>query len=184
MVRYQVGHCRSFRRQVLVRGAGRSRGPLGENNMTISASRQRELLNAQSAIAKKVFEVVPMQEAWTSQSIAGALQQQTRSSIQFRTLQGCLNTLKEAGLISEPRTGFFQQVAPREVLKQMTTKPEYDAPRKSSGAVELLRELADHARVFALDIEAVADVIAEERNSNAEATNKLAQLQAILKSLA
>lgn len=152
--------------------------------MTISAGRQHELLNAQSAIAKKVFEVVPIQEAWTSQEVAGALQHQTRSSIQFRTLQGCLNTLKEAGLVSEPKPGHFQQVAPREVLKQMATKQDYEPARKSSGAVELLRELADSARVLALDIDAAADVVAEEKTSNAEATTKLAQLQAILKSLA
>lgn len=126
-----------------------------------------------------------MQEAWTASAISYAMQQQTRASIQFRTLQGCLNTLKEAGLVSEPMQGCFQQVTPREKLKAMPQKHEHETPtpRTQPGAVELLRELADRARALALDIDAAADVVGEERAGNDEAARKLQTLQSILKNL-
>jgi hypothetical protein len=152
--------------------------------MTISMSRQQEMLRAQSVIARKVFEYVPMQEAWTAQAISHAMTQQTRASIQFRRLQGCLNTLKEAGLVSEPMQGCFQQITPREKIKAMPQRDETPTPRTQPGAVELLRELADRARALALDIDAAADVVGEERVSNDEAARKLQTLQSILKSLA
>jgi hypothetical protein len=149
--------------------------------MTISAARHGELLNAQSAIARKVFEVVPIQQAWTSQAIGGALQQQTRSSMQFRTLEGCLNTLKDAGLIYEPTPGHFQRVTPRETLRAVP-KTE-DEPPRVVGAVELLNELAARARMLADDLDAAASVIAEEQANNVDSARKLQQLQTILKSL-
>ena len=151
--------------------------------MTISAARHTELLSAQSAIARKVFDVVPIQEAWTAQQIGGALQQQTRSSLHFRTLEGCLNTLKEAGLIEEPRRAYFRRIMPREPLKAVPmTKPE-ETPAQM-GAVELLTDIAARARRLADDIEAAAEVIVEQSQSNEEALKKLTQLQSILKSLA
>jgi hypothetical protein len=152
--------------------------------MTISAAKHTEILSAQTAIARKVFEVVPIQDAWTSQQIGGALTQQTRSSIQFRTLEGCLNTLKDAGLIYELTRGRFQRVTPRETLKAvpMTTKPEV-IEAAQPGAVEVLNELAARARRLAEDIEAAAEMIVEQSHDNEQALHKLNQLQAILKSL-
>jgi hypothetical protein len=78
--------------------------------MALSIARQRVLLSSQTAVAKKVFELVPIQEAWTAQEIQGALQRATRSSMDFRLLGGCLNTLKEAGLVAEPKPGHFERV--------------------------------------------------------------------------
>lgn len=154
--------------------------------MTISDAKHKELLAAQSAIARKVFEVVPIQQAWTSQAIGGALQQQTRASIQFRTLEGCLNTLLEAGLICEPKKGLFQRVTPRGTLQRVAIMPPKlnDEPPREVGAVELLTELADRARKLGADIEAAAAVIADEAASNEEAARKLAQLQSIFKGFA
>lgn len=151
--------------------------------MAFTVARQKELLNAQSAIARKVFEVVPIQDAWTNQAIASALQQQTRSSIQFRTLEGCMRALREAGLVTEPKSGHYQQVMPRESYKAMKTEPEIELVSAPTSAVEMLRELAARARSLSLDIAAAADVVGEELANNNEGLRKLQQLQSILKSM-
>lgn len=71
----------------------------------MTPARQQQLLEGQSATARKVFDQVPIQEPWSSQQIhyhvGGDL---TRT-------QGCLRSLKEQGLIKEVSRMRFQRTA-------------------------------------------------------------------------
>jgi hypothetical protein len=138
-------------------------------------------------VAKKIFEVVPIQEAWPANQIQGALQQVTRSTMDFTILKGCLNTLKAAGLVREPRAGHFQRMQPKDpptpIRKDMTEIHHIDEYRKPPGVVEILNELAGRARTLAADLDAAAAMIAEEAEKNAADLHKLAQLQAAFRSL-
>lgn len=156
--------------------------------MALSIARQRVLLSSQTAVAKKVFELVPIQEAWSAQQIQGALQRATRSSLDFRLLGGCLNTLKDAGLVAEPRPGYFERVKLREAITTMGKAFEPLAPivisaTKPPASVEMLTELASRARKLADDLDAAATAINEEHEQNATSLKTLAQLQGLLKSL-
>jgi hypothetical protein len=159
--------------------------------MTISTARHQVLLHEQSSVAQKVFEAVPMQEVWSSQQIHGALQRTTRSTMDFKILQGCLNTLKEAGLVHEPKTGCFERVKQREPVVQSNVVPAKVSPINAnpingsrSAAAEVLYELSNRARNLSLDLAAAASMIDDEIEENAESAQKLSQLQSILKGLA
>lgn len=152
--------------------------------MSLSSTRQEFLLRGQHAIARKVFELVPIQDAWDSKQIQAALQRTTRCSMDFRTLQGCLRALRESGLISE-RNGLFQRTTVRKAMAATTHMNGTDpAAQQPTSALELLTELSERARQLAADIDAAAAVIAEEAAQNDESLRKLAQLQSLLKSLA
>lgn len=154
--------------------------------MSLSIARQRVLVSNQTAVAKKVFELVPIQEAWTAQQIQGALQRTTRSTLDFRLLGGCLNTLKEAGLVAEPQPGHFERVKLREAItvpgKTFEPLVPLDITKQATSA-DLLIELADRARKLANDLEAAASVIREENETNAASLEKLVQLKALFKQL-
>jgi hypothetical protein len=167
--------------------------------MTISTARHQVLLHEQSSVAQKVFEAVPMQEVWSSQQIHGALQRTTRSTMDYKILQGCLNTLKEAGLVHEPKAGCFERVKQRPQTYVHTLKeagldhiPRDPMPTASvspingsrSAAAEVLYELSNRARNLSLDLAAAASMIDDEIEENAESAQKLSQLQSILKGLA
>ncbi|MFM0243797.1 hypothetical protein [Paraburkholderia sediminicola] len=120
----------------------------------------------------------------------------------FKILQGCINSLKDSALIRETSRGMFQRVEvkekleepmPRTELAKSTIAPITDrtlatAPTKTP--IEILSEIS--ARVVALngelkkiasDIETAAIVIEEGMAENEENLGKLKQLQSILKSL-
>ncbi|MDR6447464.1 hypothetical protein J2794_003580 [Paraburkholderia terricola] len=162
----------------------------------MTPAKYQSALNSQSAIAKKVLEMVPIQDAWSRSEIASHLRRVTKSSPDVAVLDGCLVRLKDAGLIRERQTGFYQRVEirEREVLHVATeTKTELNgdagAPAKSpidilSGLAERARSLATSVVVLASDIETAALTI-EQGNAESNANlDKLRQLQALLKSLA
>ncbi|MFM0256083.1 hypothetical protein [Paraburkholderia sediminicola] len=162
----------------------------------MTPAKYQSALNSQSAIAKKVLEMVPIQEAWSRNEIASNLRRVTKSSPDVAVLDGCLIRLKDAGLIRERQTGLYQRVEirEREVLHVATEmkgegKEAVGAPAKSpidilSGLSERARAMATSIVILASDIETAALTIEQgnaESNANLE---KLRQLQALLKSLA
>lgn len=80
----------------------------------MTPAKYQSALNSQSAIAKKVLEMVPIQEAWSRNEIASNLRRVTKSSPDVAVLDGCLIRLKDAGLIRERQTGLYQRVEIRE----------------------------------------------------------------------
>ena len=148
-------------------------------------------LRGQTAIAKKVFEMVPIQEAWSCNQILAALHRVTRSSMDYRIMQGCLVALKAAGLVNEPKGGLFQRSEIKEraehKMGNATEVNKIEAPALGSSAkktpIELLSGIASHLRMIASDIETAAIVIEEGIAEKDENLGKLKQLQSILKSL-
>lgn len=73
-------------------------------------------LDSMTAISGKVFEAVPIQEAWTVNQIVTALGRTSSTRVDMKTATGCLDTLKHAGLVKEIERGLFRQVVPRETV--------------------------------------------------------------------
>jgi hypothetical protein len=163
----------------------------------MTPAKYQSALSAQSAIAKKVLEMVPIQDTWSRNEIASHLRRVTKSSPDVAVLDGCLARLKDAGLIREHgQRGLYQRVEirEREIVQVPTVKPvESSAPAMESAKspIDILSGLSERARslatsivILASDIETAALTIEQgsaESNANLE---KLRQLQALLKSLA
>lgn len=170
-----------------------------EGSMT--PSRYQANLNGQTSVARKVFELVPIKEAWTALEIVAALNRATKSSMDFKVLQGCLNTLKESGLVREPKRGHFQRVEVKEKAEEkmvdfnarpiVTPRLPVSAPSvPAKTPIEILSEISGRLvgvnaeiKRIASDIETAALVIEEGMAANEENLGKLRQLQSILKSL-
>lgn len=167
--------------------------------MGMTATRIRILENQQTGVAKKVYGAVPINEAWPSKSIVAELTRQGQVR-DFSIIEGCLNTLKEVGLIREAAPGYFQRVKPKpkptveKEAEPMTTKPlnqptkseltEPTEPMDRLAAIGArLRSLSKTFLELADDIEEVALACEEKVSGNDEELAKLRQLKGLLKSL-
>lgn len=156
----------------------------------MTPEKQRQKLAGQSSLAKKVYQYVPIQEAWTGSEIAQAMARASGSQVDGRTLLGCLGCLKDSGLVREVGSLRFQRTS---VSQPAIPKPKeaMSAPQKPeakhaapTSAIDLLAGIAKTLRAVASDIETAALAIEEGQAKNAEEVKKLHQLQALLKGLA
>ena len=168
--------------------------------MSMTATRIRILENQQTGIAKKVYGAVPINEAWPSKSIVAELTRQGQVR-DFSIIEGCLNTLKEVGLIKEMVPGHFQRVKPKPTVekeaKPMATKPlnpvipsNSSIKGESTEPVDRLAAIATKMRglsqmfiELANDIDEAALAMDEKASGNDEELAKLRQLKGLLKSL-
>ncbi|WP_051878898.1 hypothetical protein [Pseudomonas sp. AAC] len=81
----------------------------------MTPARQQALLKAQTGVARKVYDVVPIQSPWSPLQIKGALTTSGHSSAELSVIRACLNDLKDAGLV-------------REVDRQMFLRTEVRTP--------------------------------------------------------
>ena len=162
--------------------------------MGMTATRIRILENQQTGVAKKVYGAVPINEAWPSKQIVMELSRQGQVR-DFSIIEGCLNTLKEVGLIRETAPGYFQRVKPKPTVEKeaepMTTKP-LNQPTKSEPTEPVdrlaaigtkLRGLSQMFLELADDIDEATLAFEEKASGNDEELAKLHQLQTLLKSL-
>ncbi len=162
--------------------------------MGMTATRIRILESQQTGVAKKVYGAVPINEAWPSRQIVMELSRQGQVR-DFSIIEGCLNTLKEVGLIREVAPGHFQRVKPKPTVEKeaepMTTKP-LTTPTKSEPAEPVdrlaaigtkLRGLSQTFLELADDIDEAALAFEEKTSGNDEELAKLRQLKNVLKSL-
>lgn len=168
--------------------------------MAITESRQLQLLAGQSSIARKVFEFVPIQEAWSTHDIHNASVTAHATGVSSYAVRRALGELKDAGLIREPVGGKFQrdaatQKTKKEPVMTQVAKPTVVAIKKPEGALDVLAglsgevvnlsdEFSRRMKAMAARIEEVALSVAAEQESNAEALGKLKQLQSLLKGMA
>ena len=168
--------------------------------MGMTATRIRILENQQTGIAKKVYGAVPINEAWPSKAIVMELTRQGQVR-DFSIIEGCLNTLKEVGLIKEMSPGHFQRVKPKPIAEKeaepMSTKPlnpvispnssikgEPTEPVDRLAAIGTkLRGLSQMFLELADDIDEAALAFEEKTSGNDEELAKLRQLKNVLKSL-
>jgi hypothetical protein len=142
-----------------------------------------------NGMAKKVLDAVPAQSPWSKDQIAIEIRRRG-SGADRAVLDGCLDSLRGRGLIKEPTRGQFIRV----VGKITTKQPEEDitvtnqvpparpAPEKKD-SLSRLAELAKTLRSAADQIDAVALDVEERVQTIEKDTDKLRQLQVLLKSI-
>ena len=105
---------------------------------------------------------------------------------------GCLNKLLDLGLVSEVSHGQFKRVNIREKQPQQADddqyQPEIERPTmtiktQTQNPIDRLSSLAKRLRDLATDMETAALDLAEQSEKNEKETEKMRQLQALLKSL-
>ena len=166
--------------------------------------KQQQLLAGQTSVARKVFGVVPMQEAWTIAAIHGVLKRSGASSAAIRDVAESLGSLRDSGLVREMGSGNFQRVAI--TTKPIKPKSEQVMPleakqtvlsikKAESGALDALAMLSSEVvgladefglrmKKLAERIEEVALTVEAERESNAETIGKAKRLQELMKEFA
>jgi hypothetical protein len=78
----------------------------------VNNARLKQIEEAQTGVARKVLSAVPIVEAWTSKQIMMEVMR-SGSSIDPRTVDGCIATLVDAGLVKRFTAGTYQRVAPK-----------------------------------------------------------------------
>lgn len=163
----------------------------------MNQTRFQALLQGQTAVAQRVFEAVPISEAWSTGDIFNELQRQGKAR-DFHVVEGCLNRLKQASLVSEPARGMFR----RAKVHTITTQPQEDSmpPSKPSTpvpakkapttAVEHLApltarliQLANDLKGLATEIETAALEIDQSASESTAALEKLAQFRNLLNTI-
>ena len=168
----------------------------------MNAIRYKDLLNQQPAVARKVFDAVPIQDAWPVNKIIGEMIRSGLPRLDLRTADGCLNRLKDAGLVKEPDRGIYQRVVPHEretlkleVCRASAPPPPPPPPCEVAVAVPVdapptvvLGELASSLRSQAAMLNAAADeidksaIVFEERIDITERRlSRFRELSALLK---
>jgi len=147
-----------------------------------------------TGIAKKVLDAVPISTIWAKEQIFAELRR-TNCSAARDVVEGCLDSLRGKGLISEPSRGHFVRVfaKPKEPHQEMKivhslstaklaeepTEPvnqHQDGLSRIAAMAKTLRSLADDIETIGLDVEERMQAVEKD-------TEKLRQLQSLLKSL-
>ena len=164
----------------------------------MNAAKQQNMLAGQSSLARKVFQVVPIQERWSAHDIFNSLMVAETTGAQFPAVRRGLGELKEAGLIREPVNGHFQRTAitimpSREQSMSKETKPAVATTMKPEGSaldtlavlsgevISFADEVGQRMKKLAARIEEVALTVEAERETNADALDKFKLLQSLLK---
>lgn len=82
----------------------------------MNAARFHSLLSGQPAVAKRVFDAVPIAELWQTIDIYNELRRAGKAR-DVKSVEGCLNRLKESGLVLEPIRGHWRRVKVHEIDK-------------------------------------------------------------------
>jgi hypothetical protein len=158
------------------------------------------MFNVLNAPVKKVYEAVPVSEAWTSTQIIAEISRLGYSMRDSKAIIGCLDTLKRQGLIQEPERGSFIRIEVKETTtfdkfieetkeKTMaTSKPVTQIKQSNLDRLISLSEkangLAAQMKAMATELENVALEIEAEIQENSTSAQKLKQLQELLKGVA
>ena len=143
--------------------------------------------------AKKVYECVPISDAWKPAQIMTELHRKNISMNDYRVVMGCINTMIDSGLVIESPKGYFKREPVRDNCDDKPVKAiSVNQPKEivmknvamvKKGPIDLLGDFASRLRVLADDVEGIALTIAGQTEKNETETAKLRQLQSILKSL-
>jgi len=164
----------------------------------MTPAKQEILMQGQTGIAKKVYDCVPIAEAWSSFQVMTALRNMTGSTPDSRIVSGCLSSLVDAGLIKKNGRDSFQRIPVEPKTKTQEPKMAEPAkkietpaePKRTASPLEMLGELAteivgmaEHLKRLASRVEDVALAVEQEREANAKSMESYRQLKALLKSL-
>lgn len=157
--------------------------------------RMLSIINGLSGVARKVFDVVPIADEWTAQQMHRELLR-LGHNVDIRTLTGCLASLCGSKLIIESSRGNFKKPPiKQEQEKVKTTKPVVELVKAESAPdaespIDILgrlsfrvTEIIGSLKKLASEIDTAALIIEERFSESEEKSEKLKQLQQLLKSL-
>lgn len=163
-----------------------------KENADVNPVRMQSIEQNLSAVAKKVLCAVPIGEPWSKNQIRKEI---ARSSghVENRTVDGCLQSLCESGVIREPLPGMFVRVKvteTREPIRLVKDPPMKTAvspilatTKAKSDNLEAIADIAKRLRGIASEVEEIGIAMQSEVSSSAAESAKLAQLKDLLKSL-
>lgn len=148
-----------------------------------------------STVAQKVYAAVPIADEWAIEAVRRELTRKGHT-IDLHTIRGCVSTLVDSGLVTEPSRGTFSRVAIKEAYKAPAEpKPIKEAkqpekPMPKQGAIDKLTALSARVRTamsamktLADDIDNAALEIEADILKAGEGAQKYKQLQALLKEM-
>ena len=161
----------------------------------MTPDKQKQKLAGQTAIAQKVFQSVPIAEAWTVAQISQAMHRTTGARLDRHTLQGCLRALADSDLIRSTEHGSLHQrtavsaaqPTPPKTKESTVIQPAVTAPPQQAApasAIDVLGCLAQKMRALADEVDAAALALEEEQSRTTGEAAKLKQLKALLKEIA
>lgn len=171
----------------------------------MNKSRFNAVFSGLTSIAKKVYEAVPASEPWSASQITTEMTRITGSMTDRRVVDGALRGMVDVGIVSYPRPGVFIRVAIRE---EKLAKPVNSQSKEKTSSAEVLKlaqaqkqikpilaieklaavasramDISTSLKQLANDIEAAAIEIDEQSKADKSDTEKLKQLQSLLRSL-
>lgn len=159
----------------------------------MNKTRYDAIVDSQSAIARKVLSVVPIQERWNAKQIAAELHRQTHASVERRVVDCCLRMLVDAGLVREhPRDSYIREMPKDDqpkfrlvkddptdhepmTITQTKTAPQPEKPNpldRIASATKRLRDALSELEDAALE----ATQAIEAANAQAQQLHQLKQL--------
>lgn len=160
----------------------------------MNEARFSSIFRGLSSVAQKVYAAVPIADEWAIEAVRRELTRKGHT-IDMHTIRGCMNTLVDSGLVTEPSRGTFSRVAIKEAYKappkpiKEAKQPEKPAMPKQ-GAIDKLTALSARVRTamsamktLADDIDNAALEIEADILKAGEGAQKYKQLQALLKEM-
>lgn len=148
-------------------------------------------------IVRKVLDATPIGEAWTASQIISEVARALGTRMEHRAVLGALHSLREHGLVREPRAGAFQRTAASVRQVNDSARPEPtphpapekpDPPRKTDPTDDI-GAVAGRLRVLASDLVLAADKLDEAAiaatsmiNDANVASDKFRQFQELINS--
>lgn len=130
---------------------------------SIKESRIEQALASCTAAARKVFDAVPVEEAWAVATIATETRRAHGTSPTLDVVQGCLAQLVEHGLVRESPRGMFRRVPMKVTVRvprgataedppSATVEQELAAPAAAADPIERFAAVAARMRDVAASL--------------------------------
>jgi len=156
----------------------------------MNQKRLKRILESQTAIAKKIYEFVPIQEFWSVRQICTEIHRATQASVDMRIVNGCLNSMQEAGLIKRQGNNDYRRIeitdehdeAPpeKEAPIMSAPKPVQRTPAPKSVEPDVtIGNLAKRLRDLADEFDEVALEVIRQRDANSELRKRVEGLRAL-----
>lgn len=165
----------------------------------LTQSRTAQLLQGQTTLTRKVYDVVPISQRWTQAQVAGELARVGKAAIDSRTLSHCLTTLVEAGVISRVDGMYMREPCrPDPVRRTILNDSTLETPMSKAQStvtlvqpskpivvnpVDRLGKIAAMLRGAADEVDELALEVQQTLEVNQADLSKLKQLQDIIQSL-
>lgn len=158
----------------------------------LKLSKHREALNAQTSVARKIYDVVPAAEPWPVGQICGELKR-TGSTYNHAVVTACLLALCDHGLVKKIGEKYQRvpvqapaTMPPPEIVRLPTVKQNEDTARGADRVglmTARIRTIARQLGEVADEIDSAAVELLDDMQSTTEQTKRLQQLRDLLKEL-